>query len=247
MGRLDGKVALVTGASKGIGAAIAAHLAAEGAAVVVNYATSKREADEVVDRISAAGGKAIAVRANLAHPDEIEPLAAAAREAYGKIDVLVNNAGVYEFLPLDAITPEHIRRHFDLNVMGLLLMTKAAVREFPAEGGSVINISSGAGRSGAPGGSVYSGTKAAVDTITLSLARELGPLNIRVNAVSPGLVWTEGTSAMLGSHIETRIISETPLGRVGLPADIAKVVAFYASADSAWISGEVVQVSGGLR
>lgn len=247
MGRLNGKVALVTGASKGIGAAIAVQLAAEGAAVVVNYASSKQGADKVVERIVKAGGRAIAVGANLAHPAEIKALATATKEAYGKIDVLVNNAGVYEFLPLDAITPEHIRTHFDLNVMGLLLMTKAAVGEFPGEGGSVINISSGAGRSGAPGGSVYSGTKAAVDTITLSLARELGPRNIRVNAVSPGLVWTEGTAAMKGSPIEMRIVSETPLARVGVPEDIAKVVVFLASAESAWINGEVVQVSGGLR
>jgi 3-oxoacyl-[acyl-carrier protein] reductase len=247
MGRLNGKVALVTGASKGIGAAIAVQLAAEGAAVVVNYASSKQGADKVVERIVKAGGRAIAVGANLAHPAEIQALATATKEAYGKIDVLVNNAGVYEFLPLDAITPEHIRTHFDLNVMGLLLMTKAAVGEFPGEGGSVINISSGAGRSGAPGGSVYSGTKAAVDTITLSLARELGPRNIRVNAVSPGLVWTEGTAAMKGSPIEMRIVSETPLARVGVPEDIAKVVVFLASAESAWINGEVVQVSGGLR
>jgi 3-oxoacyl-[acyl-carrier protein] reductase len=247
MGRLNGKVVLVTGASKGIGAAIAVQLAAEGAAVVVNYASSKQGADKVVERIVKAGGRAIAVGANLAHPAEIQALATATKEAYGKIDVLVNNAGVYEFLPLDAITPEHIRTHFDLNVMGLLLMTKAAVGEFPGEGGFVINISSGAGRSGAPGGSVYSGTKAAVDTITLSLARELGPRNIRVNAVSPGLVWTEGTAAMKGSPIEMRIVSETPLARVGVPEDIAKVVVFLAPAESTWINGEVVQVSGGLR
>ncbi len=247
MGKLDGKVAVVTGASKGIGASIAEHLAKDGASVVVNYASSKTGGDAVVKRITDAGGKAIAVGANVSKPEEIDALISETIKAYGKIDILVNNAGVYEFSPLEAITPEHFHRHFDLNVLGLLLTTQAAVKHFNPEGGAVINISSVVGKSAVPNGSVYSATKGAVDAITLSLARELGPKNIRVNSVSPGLVETEGTAGFLGTDFEKTIVSQTPSGRIGQPDDIGKVVSFFASNDAAWINGEALLVAGGNR
>ena len=246
MGKLDGKVALVTGASKGIGAAIAEDLAREGAAVVVNYASSKDGADAVVKRIVDAGGKAIAVGANVSKPEEIATLVDETVKAYGKIDVLVNNAGVYDFAPLEAITPESFHRHFDLNVLGLLLTTQAAVKHFPAEGGSVINISSIVGRGPMPNAVVYGATKSAVDGISLGLARELGPKKIRVNSVSPGLVTTEGTTNFIDEYSKM-VVPMTPLGRVGQPDDIAKVVTFFASDDSFWITGETVGVGGGAR
>ncbi len=246
MGKLDGKVALVTGASKGIGASIAEHLAAEGASVVVNYSTSKSGGDAVVERITKAGGKAIAVGANVAKPEEITKLIEETKKAFGKIDVLVNNAGIYDFGPLEVITPEHFHKHFDLNVLGLLLTTQAAVKEFPADGGSVINISSVAAL-GMANGTVYCATKGAVDTVTFSLAKELGARNIRVNSVSPGLVETEGNAFLRGTEIEKGIVASTPLGRVGKPDDIASAVAFFASDDSRWITGEIVKVSGGAR
>lgn len=247
MGKLDGKVAVVTGASKGIGASIAEHLAKDGASVVVNYASSKTGGDAVVKRITDAGGRAIAVGANVSKPEEIDALISETIKAYGKIDILVNNAGVYEFSPLEAITPEHFHRHFDLNVLGLLLTTQAAVKHFNPEGGAVINISSVVGKSAVPNGSVYSATKGAVDAITLSLARELGPKNIRVNSVSPGLVETEGTAGFLGTDFEKTIVSQTPSGRIGQPDDIGKVVSFFASNDAAWINGEALLVAGGNR
>ncbi len=249
MGKLTGKVAIVTGASKGIGASIAEHLGQEGASVVVNYASSKSGADAVVKRITDAGGKAIAVGGSVAKQDEVDKLIAETVKAYGKIDVLVNNAGVYEFGSLDAITAEHFHKQFDINVLGLLLTTQAAVKEFNPEGGSIINISSVVGKSAQPNGAVYSATKGAVDAITLSLARELGAKRIRVNSVSPGLVETEGvhTAGFMGSEFEKAIAAGTPLGRIGQPADIGKVVAFFASDDSAWISGEAVLVAGGNR
>ena len=249
MGKLTGKVAIVTGASKGIGASIAEHLGQEGASVVVNYASSKSGADAVVKRITDAGGKAIAVGGSVAKQDEVDKLIAETVKAYGKIDVLVNNAGVYEFGSLDAITAEHFHKQFDINVLGLLLTTQAAVKEFNPEGGSIINISSVVGKSAQPNGAVYSATKGAVDAITLSLARELGAKKIRVNSVSPGLVETEGvhTAGFMGSEFEKAIAAGTPLGRIGQPADIGKVVAFFASDDSAWISGEAVLVAGGNR
>ena len=245
MGKLDGKVAIVTGASKGIGASIAEHLAAEGASVVANYASSKQGADVVVDKIVKAGGKAIAVGANVAKPEEIAALIAATKKAYGKIDILVNNAGIYEFAPLDAITPEHFHKQFDLNVLGLLLTTQAAVKEFGAEGGSVINISSLVGKNAAPTGSVYSATKGAVDAITVALSKELGPKKIRVNSISPGPVATEGTAGF--EQMFDAMAQQTPLGRIGQPADIGKVVAFFASDDSSWINGEAILLAGGLR
>lgn len=249
MGKLTGKVAIVTGASKGIGASIAQHLAAEGASVVVNYASSKSGADVVVDKIVKAGGKAVAVGANVSKPAEIATLVAETKKAYGRIDILINNAGIFQFAPLEAVTPEHFHSQFDLNVLGLLLTTQAVVKEFGAEGGSIINISSVVGKAAQPNGSVYSATKAAVDAITLSLARELGPKKIRVNSVSPGLVETEGahTAGFMGGDIEKGIASQTPLGRTGQPNDIGKVVAFFASDDAAWITGEAVLVAGGNR
>jgi 3-oxoacyl-[acyl-carrier protein] reductase len=249
MAKLTGKVAIVTGASKGIGASIAESLAAEGASVVVNYASSKQGADAVVERITKAGGKAISVGANVAKQEEIDSLIAATVKEFGKIDILVNNAGIFSFAPLEAITPEHFHSQFDLNVLGLLLTTQAAVKHFPASGGSVINISSVVGKSAQPNGSVYSATKAAVDAITLSLARELGPKGIRVNSVSPGMIETEGThtAGFIGSEFHDTIVKQTPLGRIGQPQDIGKVVAFFASDDSAWVNGEAVLVAGGNR
>ena len=249
MGKLEGKVAIVTGASKGIGASIAEHLGKEGASVVVNYASSKAGADAVVKRITDAGGKAIAVGGSVTKQDEIDALVAAAVKAYGKIDVLVNNAGIFEFGPLEAITPEHFHKQFDINVLGLLLTTQAAVKAFGPDGGSIINISSVVAKSAPPGGSVYSATKGAVDAITLSLARELGPKKIRVNSVSPGLVETEGThtAGFIGSDFHNAAAQQTPLGRIAQPDDIGKVVAFFASDDSAWVNGEAVLVAGGYR
>ncbi len=249
MAKLSGKVAIVTGASKGIGASIAEHLAAEGASVVVNYASSKAGADAVVDRITKAGGKAIAVGANVSKQDEIDSLIAATVKEFSKIDILVNNAGIFQFAPLEAITSEHFYKHFDLNVLGLLLTTQAAVPHFPPTGGSVINISSVVGKSAQPNSSVYSATKGAVDAITLSLARELGPKKIRVNSVSPGAVETEGSHAagFMGGDFQKIIEKQTPLGRIGQPEDVGKVVAFFASDDAAWINGEAVLVAGGNR
>lgn len=247
MGKLSGKVAVVTGASKGIGASIAEHLAAEGASVVVNYASSKSGADAVVERITKAGGKAIAVGANVAKPEEIANLVAETKKAYGKIDVLVNNAGVYEFGLLEAITPEHYHRQFDLNVLGLLLTTQAAVPLFPAEGGSIINISSVVATLGPAGAAVYSATKGAVDTITLSLSKELAGKKIRVNSVSPGLVSTEGTAGFIGSDFEKGAVESTPLGRIGQPDDIGAATVFFATDDARWVTGQIVKVSGGAR
>ncbi len=247
--KLDGKVAIVTGASKGIGAAIAKHLAAEGAAVVVNYSSSKEGADRVVDEIAKQGGNALAVRANLAKKAEIERLFSETKQAFGRLDILVNNAGIYEFLPLENITEEHFHKHFDLNVLGLLLAIQQAMKYFGPEGGSVINISSSASTSAPASASVYSATKAAVDTITKSLAQELGPRNVRVNAINPGMVETEGLheAGFVGSDFQKLFESQSPLGRIGQPNDIAPAVAFLASADAGWITGETLIVSGGYR
>jgi len=249
MGKLSGKIAVVTGASKGIGAEIARDLAANGASVVVNYASSKSGADEVVSSITKAGGKAIAVGANVAKPEEITKLIEETTKAFGKIDILVNNAGIYDFVPLEGITQEHFHSQFNTNVLGLLLTTQAALPHFPAEGGSVINISSVAASLAPVNGSVYSATKGAVDTITLSLSKELGPRKIRVNSVSPGMVVTEGAvnKGIIGSPFETKVVEETPLGRVGQPDDIAAAVTFFASEDARWVTGEIVKVSGGVR
>jgi 3-oxoacyl-[acyl-carrier protein] reductase len=249
MGKLQGKVAVVTGASKGIGAGIAKQFGAEGASVVVNYSSSREGADRVVSEITSKGGKAIAVQSDLSKPSEIGKLFVQAKKAFGKIDVLVNNAGVYAFGTLEEITEEHYRKHFDLNVLGLVLATQEAVKHFPAEGGSVINISSTATSLTPPNMAIYTGTKGAVDAITRTLARELGPRKIRVNAINPGLVVTEGaqSAGMDQSEIRSYIESITPLGRVGLPEDIAPAAVFFASDDAAWITGETLRIAGGAR
>jgi 3-oxoacyl-[acyl-carrier protein] reductase len=246
--KLAGKVAVVTGASKGIGASIAKHLAAEGASVVVNYASSKTGADKVVAEITGAGGKAVAVQADVAKKADIERLFAETKKAFGQLDVLVNNAGIYEFAPLEQVTEEHFHKQFNLNVLGLILTTQEAVKQFPATG-SIINISSVAGISPAPGGSVYSATKAAVDAVTKSLARELGARKIRVNSINPGMVETEGVHAagIAESDFRKQVEAQTPLGRIGQPQDIATVATFLASADSGWITGETFLVAGGYR
>lgn len=247
MKKLAGKVAVVTGASKGIGAAIAKQLAADGAQVVVNYATSREGATKVVREITEAGGKAIAVGGSVSKEADIKALFDETRKAYGKVDILVNNAGVYGFAPLDQVSVDEFRREFDTNVLGLLLTTKAALPLFPSEGGSVINISSVVSALAPPMASVYSSTKGAVDTITKSLAKELGARRIRVNAINPGLVITEGTKAegIVGTEFEKEAIAGTPLGRAGQPEDIAPPVSFLASDDARWITGETIFVSGG--
>ncbi len=248
MSTLKGKVALVTGASKGIGAAIARELAARGAAVAVNYSASKESAEKVVADIKAAGGKAIAVQANLSEPAAAAPLAEAVARELGPISILVNNAGRYEFAPLEAITPEHFHKQFDLNVLGLLAVTQAAVKHFDANGGSIINIGSVAS-AGFANASVYSATKGAVDSITVALAGELGPKKIRVNALNPGMIETEGAHAagVIGSDFQKKTEAETPLGRIGQPQDIATVAAFLASDDSNWVTGQQIKVAGGNR
>jgi 3-oxoacyl-[acyl-carrier protein] reductase len=247
--KLEGKVAVVTGASKGIGAAIARHLAAEGAAVVVNYSSSKDAADRVVAGIRSERGKALAVQANVAKKAEIERLFADTKKAFGRLDILINNAGIYEFVPLENITEEHFHRHFNLNVLGLLLATQEAVKHFGPAGGSIVNISSVVSTNGFPMASVYSATKAAVDAVTRSLAKELGPRKIRVNAINPGMVETEGVHAAGIAQSETRRQTEaqTPLGRIGQPDDVAPAAVFLASEDAAWITGEMLYISGGLR
>jgi 3-oxoacyl-[acyl-carrier protein] reductase len=249
MAKLTGKVAVVTGASKGIGAGIAKELAAQGASVVVNYASSKEGAEKVVAEITKAGGKAIAVGGSVAKAGDIEKLFAETKKAYGKVDILVNNAGVYAFAPLEAITEEEIDRIFDTNVKGLLLATKAGVALFPPEGGSVINIGSVASEQTPPMSGVYSGTKGAVDAITRVFAKELGPKKIRVNAVNPGPVVTEGfkSAGIEGSDFEKGMVQGTPLGRLGQPDDVATVVAFLASDDARWVTGSLLQAAGGLR
>jgi 3-oxoacyl-[acyl-carrier protein] reductase len=247
--KLAGKVAVVTGASKGIGASIALHLAAEGAAVVVNYSASKAGADRVVADIAAKGGKAVAIQANVSKPAEIERLFAESKKAFGSLDVLINNAGVYEFAPLESITPEHFHKMFDLNVLGLILASQHAVKHFGTAGGSIVNISSVVSTLGVPNGAVYSGTKGAVDAVTRSLAKELGPRHIRVNTINPGMIETEGLhgTGMAEGDFRKGIEAQTPLGRIGQPQDIAPAAVFLASGDSAWITGESFFISGGLR
>ena len=248
-GKLAGKIALVTGASKGIGAGIAKQLAAEGAAVVVNYASSKSDADKVVDEITKGGGKAIAVQGSVAKKAEVERLFAAAEKAFGKIDILVNNAGVYEFLPLEEASEQHFHRHFDTNVLGMLLVTQEALKHFNPAGGSIINISSLASTLTPPTAVVYNATKGAVDAITRTLAKELGPRKIRVNSVNPGMVITDGviSAGFHESDFRKMLESQTPLGRVGQPDDIAPAAVFFASDDSKWITGETLLIAGGLR
>lgn len=248
MSKLTGKVALVTGASKGIGAAIAKAFAAEGAQVVVNYASSREGADAVVNAIAAAGGKAIAVQGDVTKADQAKGLVDAAIEAFGRLDVLVNNSGVYEFGAIEEITEAHYRRMFDVNVLGVLLTTQAAVKHI-GEGGSIINISSAVTSLAPPTSAVYSGTKGAVDVITSVLANELGPRKIRVNAILPGIVETEGThtAGFVGSDFEVSAVAQTPLGRTGQPDDIADVAVFLASNDARWLTGERLTASGGFR
>lgn len=247
--KLAGKVAVVTGASKGIGASIAKQLAAEGAAVVVNYASSKNGADQVVSEIARSGGRAVAVQADVSKKAEIDRLFAETKTAFGRLDILVNNAGIYEFAPLEQVTEDHFHRQFNLNVLGLVLATQEAVKQFGPDGGSVINVSSVASTLAPPGGSIYSATKGAVDTVTKSLAKELGPRKIRVNAINPGMIETEGVHAagFIGGDFHKNSVAQTPLGRIGQPDDVATVATFLASPDSGWITGEIVRVAGGFR
>ena len=249
--QLDGKVAVVTGASKGIGASIATHLAAEGAAVVVNYNSSREGADRVVEEIKASGGKAVAIQADIAREKDIRRLFAETKKAFGRLDILINNAGVYEFAPLEAVTPEHFHKMFDLNVLGLILASQEAAKYFGDSGGSIVNISSVVATLAPPNASVYSATKAAVDAATRSLAKELGPRKVRVNSINPGMVETEGTSTsgIIGreSDVRKQFESQAPLGRIGQPQDIAPAAVFLASPDSGWITGETLYISGGMR
>jgi 3-oxoacyl-[acyl-carrier protein] reductase len=248
MDKLKGKVAVVTGASKGIGAAIAKALAAEGASVVVNYASDKAGAEAVVSAITAAGGRAVAAPGDVSKAAEAQGIIDAAIKNYDRLDILVNNSGVYEFAPLEEVTEDQFHKMFNINVLGLLLTTQAAVKRL-GEGGNIINIGSVASRLTLPNSSVYAGTKGAVDVITGVLARELGPRKIRVNSLNPGMVVTEGvvSAGFVGSDIEKSTVAQTPLGRVGQVGDIASIAVFLASDDSAWLTGEQILASGGLR
>jgi 3-oxoacyl-[acyl-carrier protein] reductase len=249
MGKLHGKVAVVTGASKGIGAAIAKALAGEGAAVVVNYSSSKQGADRVVADIAGRGGKAIAVQGDVSKQADIERLFSEAKNAFGRLDILVNNAGIYEFAPLEGVTEDLFHRHFNLNVLGLLLTTKEAVKHMGPEGGSVINIGSGASSMRPPNSAVYTATKAAVDAITGVLAKELGPRQIRVNSINPGVIETEGFRAggFGGGDFQKMAETQAPLGRVGQPDDVSPTAVYLASSDSKYMTGETLLVSGGLK
>ena len=247
--KLNGKIAVVTGASKGIGAGIAKEFAAEGASVIVNYASSKQDADRVVDEISKRGGKAVAVQASVAKKADVERLFAEAEKAFGKIDIVVNNAGVYEFVPLEEVTEQQFHRMFDTNVLGMLLATQEALKHFNADGGSIVNIGSLASSLTPPTAVVYNATKGAVDAITRTLAKELGPRKIRVNSINPCMVITEGvvTAGFHESDMRTAFESMTPLGRVGQTDDIAPAAVFFASDDSKWVTGETLIIAGGLR
>jgi len=249
MNKLKNKVAIVTGASKGIGAGIAKSLAAEGAAVVVNYASSKEGADRVVAEITGNGGKAVAVQGDVSNASDVQRLFAETKRAFGKLDVLVNNAGVYQFAALGEITEEQFHRLFNTNVLGLILASQEAAKLFGPEGGSIINIGSTASRLTPPMTAVYTATKGAVDAVTHVLAKELGPKKIRVNSINPGMVETEGvhTSGIIGSDFQKQMEAQTPLGRIAQPDDIAPIAVFLASADSGWLTGEILLASGGLR
>jgi 3-oxoacyl-[acyl-carrier protein] reductase len=248
MGKLAGKVAIVTGASKGIGAAIAKSLAAAGAAVVVNYASSKKGAEDVVAAIIKTGGKAVAVGGDVSKADEAQGIVDAAMKTFGKLDILVNNSGVYEFAPIESVTEDQFHRQFNINVLGLLLTTQAAVKHL-GEGASIINIGSVVSRITPANSAVYTGTKGAVDAITGVLAKELGPKKIRVNTINPGMVETEGThtAGFIGSDFQKGHIAQTPLSRSGQPDDIADIAVFLASNDSRWMTGEHLLASGGVR
>lgn len=248
MSKLTGKVAVVTGASKGIGAAIAKSLANAGASVVVNYASSKEGADKIVSEIKSAGGKAVAVGGDVSKSADAENIIDAAVKTFGRLDILVNNSGVYEFAPIEAFTEDQFHRQFNVNVLGLLLTTRAAVKHL-GEGGSIINLGSVVSSLTPPHSAVYTGTKGAVDAITGVLAKELGPKKIRVNALNPGMINTEGarSAGFIGSDFEKDIAKQTPLGRIGEPDDIADVAVFLASDDSRWVTGEELFVGGGLR
>src|SRR5262245_20052096 len=247
--KLLGKVAIVTGASKGIGAAIAKHLAAEGAAVVVNYSSSREAADRVVNEITKNGGTAVAIQANVANPADVQRLFTETNKKFDKLDILVNNAGVYDFAPLENVTPEHFHKQFDLNVLGLLLVSQQAAKQFGPVGGTIVNISSVVAHSPVASASVYSATKAAVDAVTKSLAKELGPRKVRVNSINPGMVETEGLrrAGIAESDFRKTVEAQTPLGRIGQPDDIAPAAVFLASSDSSWITGETLTISGGLH
>jgi len=249
MNKLTDKVAVVTGASKGIGAGIAKRLAAEGAEVVVNYASSKEDADRVVAQIQQRGGKAVAVHADVSKAADVKRLFAETKRAFGKLDVLVNNAGVYQFAPLAEITEEQFHRQFNTNVLGLLLATQEAAKLFGENGGSIINIGSTASRVTPPTSAVYTATKGAVDAITQVLSKELGPKKIRVNSINPGMVETEGVHAagFVGSDFQKQFQAQTPLGRIAQPDDIAPIAVFLASGESGWLTGETILASGGLR
>lgn len=251
MSKLQDKTALVTGASKGIGAGIAKELAAAGAAVVVNYANDRAGAESVVEAITAAGGRATAIQADVAKAADVVRLLVQATESFGSLDILVNNAGVYRAMPVAELAEEEFHREITVNLLGPLLVIRESFRHFGKDGGSIINIGSGASRSHPPGYSVYSASKAGLDAVTGVLAKELAPRRIRVNSVNPGATLSEGTKAVglygVGSDIETHLVAMTPLGRMGTPQDIAKVVAFLASDDSGWLTGEVILASGGLR
>ena len=249
MSKLSNKVAVVTGASKGIGAGIAKGLAAAGAAVAVNYASSKEGAERVVEEIVKAGGKALAVQGDVSKPSDVQRIFAETKKAFGRLDVLVNNAGVYQFAALGEITEEQFHRQFNTNVLGLILATQEAVKFFGAEGGNIINIGSTASQLTPPTTAVYTATKGAVDSVTHVLAKELGPKKIRVNSINPGMVETEGTHAVgvIGSDFQKQFEAQTPLGRIAQPADIAPIAVFLASQDSGWLTGETLLASGGLR
>jgi 3-oxoacyl-[acyl-carrier protein] reductase len=251
MSKLQGKTALVTGASKGIGAGIAKQLAAAGAAVIVNYATDRPGAESIVEAITAQGGRATAIQADVAISDDVARLFAQARESFGPLDVLVNNAGVYQAMPIAELTTEEFHRELNVNLLGPLLVIRESLGHFGPDGGSIVNIGSGASRSYAPGYSIYSASKAGLDAVTCVLAKELAPRKIRVNSVNPGATLSEGTKAAglygVGSDFEKQLTALTPLGRMGTPEDIAKVVTFLASDDSGWLTGELIFAAGGLR
>jgi 3-oxoacyl-[acyl-carrier protein] reductase len=248
MGKLTNQVAVVTGASKGIGAAIAKAFAAEGASVVVNYASSKEGADRVVKEIAAKGGKAIAVQGDVSKQADVTRLFAETKKAYGKLNILVNNAGVYDLQPLEGVTEEHFHKHFNLNVLGLLLTTKEAVKLIGPEGGSIINVGSGVSSITPPNSAVYTATKGAVDAITGVLAKELGPRKIRVNSLNPGMIETEGvhTAGFIESDFRKWVESQSPLGRIGQTDDISPTAVYLASNDSKYLTGEILRVTGGI-